>query len=226
MPLDQDLTEFTTASPQLVNYDFQDVAEGTGITLFYGFVAKDSTGSTYRLSRDILYSAQIEETTAVSTTGFHSFVKFLDKDFDLSAFNIPKSIRGTAYVRFTSSQDNTSGIAGDVKYIVRVRKYSGSTETDIASVESENIDWPINPAIEATFILPVTIPLTNFQKGDILRLTIEGWASSDGNPGTTTGNMTIGTDPQNRDGTVIIPSTDTTDNRTTQIKFWCPFDLE
>ena len=72
-----------------------------------------------------------------------------------------------------------------------------------------------------TMCVPIVIPQTHYKKGEILRLTIEGWIKKDG-AGTSLG--TVSFDPQNRDGTLITPSTDT--DVTTISTFHCPFRLD
>ena len=208
-------------------YDYNDIADGTGVVNLYGSVATDRVQDYYILSNKVLFSSQIEETTAFSVAGFNIWTDVVDKDFDLTPFNNTRSVYGTAYVRFSAYCTNASGIAGDYRFSITLKKWDGTTETDIASVTSAAQDLPTNPDQEQTFILPIDISsVATFTEGEQLRINVLGQVKSDGNPGTTIGELTFGTDPQNRDGSVIVPSGDSTGNKTTNLRVWIPFRID
>ena len=55
MPLDPDLTEFTTASPVIASFDSNDLASGRGIQKFQCGEVSDSSTNTFTLSDSTFY---------------------------------------------------------------------------------------------------------------------------------------------------------------------------
>lgn len=168
----------------LVNYDYQDVADGTGVIVLYGCVSEDSSAAAYFLTRQAFYSRSIETFTingAVTMT------------FDLTAFNISRIAKGTAY--FSAGYKQTAGGASTT-YSVQIKKWDGTTATNISSA----IVSPTLAAAEQRMIL-IPIPLTEtiIKVGEQLRMVVIATSND--------ANNAIGHDPQNRDGARVIPST-------------------
>jgi len=206
------------SEPQIASYSYTDIAEGTGVTVFYGVVSETSAGNGYHLTTDVnLYSSLIESDSAVTES--ESYVKLLDLDFDLSSFNLPKSIKGTAYVQSSVYVDTSAG-SGSGYIIAKVRKWDGTTETEIANAQSQTNTQGSGGGTEMVLV-PITIPETDFQSGETLRLTIEGWIKTDAGAANDA-HITVGHDPRNRDGTNITPSTD---DVLTQLILYMPFKL-
>lgn len=220
---------FQAQSNFIASYSYTDIAEGTGVQKFYLAVSEDSSGNDYNLLTQEVYSDEIELIEDGGYTASANFTKMQDIDFDLSAFNKPKTIGGTGYFTFSTGELTSCSAGQEVLYyfIFKVRKYSGTTESEIASAQSKEygFGYEASPTIRAeTAFFPITIPNTHFKRGDILRLTIEIWARGEPNVNGA-GTFTIGVDPQNRDGTYINPSTDDP-TTTTQCLFYCPFRFE
>lgn len=159
----------------IASYDYTDIAENTGIVKFYLYSSETSAGTTYHLSTNDVYSDDINRQFATAS----------DEDFDLSQFSLPKTIKGTGIANIAYRIDGASGSA----YIIcRVRKWDGSSETTLVSVQSPTI------AIgnQGVWNFPLVIPQTHFKKGDILRFTIEGYQNG-------AGVAEIGIDPKNRE---------------------------
>ncbi len=168
MPLDPKLQKFTTASPVIASFSFTDIADGTGVQIFYGFHTKVETTDSYHLTGKVIPSNDIQLSVGVSNA---SLTKVFDLDFDLSAFNLPKDIEGTAYASVPIRQGAGSGTTS-FYIIAKLRKWDGSSETEIASAQSETLT---SLDIEKNVLVPLTVPLTHFKAGETLRLTIEGW---------------------------------------------------
>ena len=223
MPLDPDLTEFTTASPFIVSYDYNDISEGTGIITFYGSSSYDTTnGQKYLLTRNQnIFSNNIA--LEVNGTACTAWTKHLDLDYDIK-FNTQKIVKGTGFV--TCCFATVAGAPAPNNYIIaKVRHYDGSTETDLVTSQTATVS---NSTKKNTRTLKVIIPRQVFAVGDILRLTIEVWGQRDGgNPNY----VSIGSDPKNRDWTSastftdINPSSDSPTS-TTQLVFQCPFETQ
>jgi len=205
----------------VVTYDFTDFSDGTGIVEYNGFAYENSGAATvYALSRstNTEFSTLIEQADLIPATG--SFTKLADLDFDAPVFNTPKILKGTSqlnicHVGASGGNDITTFI------LAKIRKWDGTTETEVVSGQSPDITTSTS-TIKKVQTVEMVVPSTHFKKGDTLRLTIEVWAKQVGGAGQLT---TIGHDPENRDATRIIPSTD--DPRTTtKLLFRAPFDLD
>ena len=199
MPLDPKLQKFTTASPAIASYDFVDILDGTGTIIFQGFTtdANDSI-----LSQSQPFSTLIER-SVTGTAG--AFAVIGTDNFDLTPFVLPQVIRGVAIVNISHHAIAT----GSSRFVIKIKK--GSTE--LASVTT---DSPGAGEVKQHCVT-LTIPKTNFEVGDVLRLTIISQANGAGSQ-----TLFYGTDPQNRDGANLIPSTDPI---TTKLEFHCPFEL-
>jgi len=205
MPLDQDLTAVTTTSPVLVSFDSTDFADGTQVVNFNGASTKQDTTITYILTRDAIYSNDIDTGSAAVTTA--NAIR-LDLDFDLSTFNLPKRIRGTAIVEASlSATKNATSMA--YYYIAKIKK----NDVVIGQAQSETNSVASDTKYET---MTVKIPITtiqNFKKSDILRLTMEVWAGT----ASGSGSVSLFHDPKNRTVATSL---------TTQLKVDVPFVLD
>ena len=173
-------------------YDYFDIAEGTGIVKLYLSTSEINTGLNYHLGRDTTYSSLIDSQSAITS----GMAKEIDLDFDLSPFNMPKSIKGVANAQATLKVYSATGTSACSAYIIfKVRKWDGSSETEIASAQSQTVVPPNGSSIWEIVNVPITITKTNFKKGETLRLTVEVWGAS----GADGGVIFVGHDPQNRD---------------------------
>ena len=207
----------------VLNYDFADIAEGTGIVLFYGYVDADATGNNYKFSTR-LFDSRLIESNDSGTWTTTAFVKDLDIDFDLGEQTVSRVIQGKATIETAWDFEKTAGgndIQGYIKYILK--RVRGGAETIIGTGQSETFSVMVTGTHDKRIVLiNIDVTKTSLKKGDMLRLTQEGWGRINV-VGNSTGKFTIVHDPLNRDGTVITP---TTDDRTTQLKVYMPFRIE
>lgn len=174
----------------LSSFDYFDIADGTGVEKFWLFASELTGGIDYHLNSEIVYSSLID-TQAVIPIG--ASAKLIDLDFDLTAFNLPRAIRGTAIFQITLKVDSSTGTAVTSGFIIaRIRK---GDDTEIASAQSQTIAPANNTNEWAILNIPIVIPKTGFKKGETLRLTIEAWGAATNAAGT----IFIGHDPRNRD---------------------------
>jgi hypothetical protein len=191
---------FTTASPINAVYNFTDVAEGTGVISLYLCRTTDSVGDDFILTSNSLKSADEARGSNRASAGSEANpTQDLDDDYDLTAFNSSRTIEGTAtlnipYVIGTSASSNTR--TGYL--IVKIRKWDGATETEIASVQSETVSQAAGTE-EGVFLMQVDVPRTHFSRGETLRITMEVWTQVAGSG--TTASLAYGTDPADRDFT-------------------------
>ena len=178
MPLDPKLQKFTTTSPVVATYSYTDIAEGTGIQTFQGFHHIETSTEKYGLTTQIPYSHFIW--TKANTSGAVS--KIIDVDFDLSPFNMPKSIKGTARFNVTvgGGTNATANTTADIYIIAKIRKWDGSSETEIANGQSGTVSLGGLQGIGYMdyFTLNFEVDIstrTDFAAGETLRVTIELW---------------------------------------------------
>jgi hypothetical protein len=213
--------DYNSQSSAITSYNYTDIADATGMRLFYGAAQTSSVSTTYFLSQNQIYSSAIE-LVPLSQITFGADGIVGTWDLDLTAFNANQILRGTAIfnICFAVTALVSTGNHHFGHIVAKLRKWDGVTIMELGSVTSATTG-----GTPAKTITCLTIPITQtpFKKGDVLRLTLEAWGHTDA--ATNTGMVTIGTDPMNRDGTYIKPSTDTPTS-TTQLKIWIPFNLD
>ena len=195
----------------IATFDAVDFGDGTGIRQFKLFTTTDSVGDDHHMGAQTLYSSLIDTRFVVTTET--PFTKVIDLDFDLSEFNLFKTLKGTATFQFSMLAKSGGAVNRQLEAyaIIQLRKWDGSTETDIVSGQTATLQPPANSGEDEAIInMSVTVPQTHFKRGETLRITVEGWAKTvdAGNPA---GEFFIGHDPQNRDSTFpsgIKPSVD------------------
>jgi hypothetical protein len=160
-----------TGENQLVNYNFVDIATGTGYANYY---AGTVSGANI-LSNIPFYSNTLNTDGGLLT---NAYVKEIDKDFDVK-FILPQNINGDAIVDIPCSfYDAGSGGVGSIFIIAKIRKWDGSIETEIAQGSSPvwTAATPMSYWNYNIRTVKIPIPMTHFKKGEYLRLTIEAWA--------------------------------------------------
>jgi hypothetical protein len=199
---------FQAFSNVLANYDFVDIASGTGYIKFYAGKTVDLA----LLSNFSYYANPSNSDSGTFTGGVSRIV--LDVDFDV-LLNRPLDLKGTAIVNVPFYYNSGGNVS--IWYLkILVRKWDGATETEVAS--NDSIGYSTSGAPYNGYQMTatdVTIPLTHYKKGETLRLTIQVW-------GYTTGGVNcqilISHDPAGRtwDGTGAVSS---------KLEFQCPVRL-
>ena len=213
---------FTTTTPVIATFDFTELASGTGIITLSAYSSETSGGLDYHLTSDTTQFSSTIETLVNQDAATVT----IDEDYDLPEFNESITLNGVATVSFTLviKADAAAGSTGVAT--VTIRKFDGTTETDLVSVTSPTIPNPSSTATtKELMVIPLTIPKTVFQKGDTLRLTIVAVGTR---AGSLSHRIYLGHDPRNRDSSDaggIVPSTDDPDTISSTI-FKVPFDID
>jgi hypothetical protein len=203
----------------IASYNYVDIASGTGFVIFYAHASEVAGGLDYHLNTESsIYSSLIE-----TDAGFGAPPQTIDLDFDLSSFNLPQTLEGEALVNFTITAHGGTGTTASSSAVVTIRKWDGTTETDIATATTPSVSSGVASLVKELMTIPITVPRTLFKKGETLRLNITVTITRTGGSNEVKG--TLGHDPRNRDGAVIIPSTDSPDT-ITQIAFHAPFKID
>jgi hypothetical protein len=176
---------FPYAREALVNYSWADVAAGTGFILYYGWASKLTAGTTYVLTPSTFIdtltgtsydSASREYFKSAGATGA-AFAKVIDLDFDTTTLQVPTTLRGQAVIRVGWGLEVDAANDAQAYVICRIRKWNGSSETEIASCTSSTTSITAGVDEKGTWTLVMDIPETNYKIGETIRLTIEGWAN-------------------------------------------------
>ncbi len=177
---------FTTVAPSIKSFDFRDIASGTGIIEFFAGNTVDKN----ILSDNSFYSKDIFQSSgnmAVSSDQIR-----LDIDFDV-LMNATTTIEGTIVVNVPIAA-RRSGATTTAHVVIKLRKWDGTTETEIASNTSSVLS---NNSAGVKYLMTatdLTIPRTTINVGETLRLTIELWGSGEATPSS----VEFAHDPKNR----------------------------
>jgi hypothetical protein len=170
---------------ELISYNYDDIADGTGYVTYYGALANDGTPIT--TTTPTVNSEWIKSVIQqnVSTT----LTQYFDYDFDIT-FNLPKNVKGDILVNVPLGIAAASASQLDFSFraIVKAYHYDGSTETQLGStatgilydasgLQNDNADDERASAVALLTISQSTIQ--HFKKGEILRITVEGWYKCD-----------------------------------------------
>ena len=177
---------YETGGRALANYDYSDLASGVGYQTFYGLAVNEglSGALSYILSENVRPTTQIGDSETASVVTIHTSGAFInaesdpadsfDIDFDLSAFNLSRTLKGTAIAQIPWGQNYTPSGALSGAIICSIRKWDGATETDIASAAvQKRINTSGTQYILSTLEIPITEAWT-FSDGEVLRVTVEG----------------------------------------------------
>ena len=203
------------AEAAIASYDWTDIASGEGIIVFYGASSTDNTTLTYYMIKNEIYSDTSSTAGAGTGTGTE---KALDLDFDMSSFNSPRTVKGKLRcVVPLQIGITTSANKGGIAYaILKVRKWDGTTETEITSNTKSRNSLPAGSTATTFDVVSfeLEVPQTNFKIGEVLRLTVEIWVTGQGANGTA---VSLYHDPKNRGVTAAI--------LTQQLEFQVPFKI-
>ena len=168
-----------------INFDWIDIASATGYVVFDGVNAPNSSGAKYTLidsskaASSIVGTVSTSPTLTIQSSTWSIFrgsgsggspANVMDIDFDLSPFQLPRTIEGEGYVKISLVGDAATN-QNVVIITAKLRKWDGSTETEIIS-ETSPTEESLSTNEEISHTLNLTIPQTHFKQGEQLRLTI------------------------------------------------------
>lgn len=195
MPLDPDLTDFSTASPVIASFPAVDLASGQSIVRYNGFTSISDTTKDYHIANFSPFSNNVD-TGSVNSSSV-TFVKLLDLDFDLTPNNLARTINGDIICQLGFGASGNSFTF----YIIKVRTWDGVTEVEVANSQTLTHQstgaWSFSTST-------IKIPVSNLliKKRMLLRITAEGWFKT-----SSSGETALAHSPNNRDGTNLIVGT-------------------
>lgn len=187
----------------LATFNYDDIISGTGIVVFYGGLA-GSAGTGYLSSTTFYANPNTTTGSFGAGDGFTgSYTTLFDIDFDV-VMNKQVILRGLAIMNVPVSSSREMYL----KATAKVRKWDGSTETELDSGAS--IEQLTTAAVTSYWMLAPVVDISQaiIRNGETLRVTIE-IAYKKINAGDS-GNVGFAHDPKNRttnwDATGAVPS--------------------
>lgn len=189
------------AAPVIASYDWVDIATGTGYREYYGgmlAVSSSAIASTalYLLSNNIFPSNKVSTIGWYSSTGGgEGYVKQQDLDFDVT-FKLPQIVKGKGIFIIPHGTYSTQAGKNFRNYIhVKVRKWDGTTETEIAAA-SGGIIYTKSAPCQHQSAIEIELPRRIFKADETLRVTIEHYMYFV--QAATQASFAIGHDPKDR----------------------------
>src|SRR3990167_9378636 len=105
-------------SAAIASFNYTDIAEGTGVVLFYGATHKEVSTTSYFLTTNTPYSNDVITSGAILQSA--NWTEVINKNFDVR-FNRPQNIKGYAYLSLSLGGYASAG-AGSLQI-----KVSGAT---------------------------------------------------------------------------------------------------
>lgn len=185
-------------SNRITSFSSTDVATGKGYVTFYA----GQTNGTPSLGLSLLqfYGDNVTSKTATFVSSvLPTFTKRIDRDYDID-FKQTTIVEGLCFVNVPNGVQNgdSSGQNHQHYVFVRLRKWDGTTETEIASAQGRthaNGSMAVNAEADTIDALSFTISSTKINAGESLRLTVEVWHHAGG---AVNAKVFIGQDPKNR----------------------------
>lgn len=213
----------TPATPAVASYSYTDLAAGTGYVTYY--LADTQSGGILMTSSD--YSNHITSSGETASGGFEICV---DRDFDLK-FQKPQTIKGKALATFTQGVYVTGADTFHTQAFIHIRKWDGTTETNIASGASDIFVSDTGAGTHSrTECVEIQVPRTHFKRDDYLRVSVVSYGKQVS--GTGPEQCGFGHDPADRNASTtfdycsgsavkLIEDTDTT-----TFKINVPFEID
>jgi len=178
MPLNQS-SIFPAGKQTNIVFNWADTQNATGYIIFDGVGGVDSVGIDYFLIPSATVNSlasdnSIKEYNSAQTTFADGLTKGIDLDFNTSEYQLPQTLKGLAYIRAEWKTQAYSANATSY-VIIKVRKWNGVAETEIASVQSATMTTATNSTTSYGALLQLTIPKTIIKKGEQIRITAEVW---------------------------------------------------
>lgn len=160
------------------SYDFIDTLTGSGVAQLYLSDTEDDTGQGFIALGHATDSNSKFTHFNGNTSGWE---KVKDQDFDL---RVVKSLflKGSALLNFTTWLDAFQSPAAQMYLKIKIRKWNGTTETEIADVQTKT---QTAVATDNWFReqVQLDVPKTYIGNGEFLRITVEMWFNETNNRG-------------------------------------------
>jgi len=152
MPLTQDLTKFTTASQQIVTYNYTDFIQNIGYLKFYGMSTEDDTSTDYLLMSIAMSSA----TKYIANFGAGTTTLDFEIDFKNNANIEGAAIVNAKWIVVKTANPYTAML--DISILKNSTVIGTVGLTDVTTEQDERI------------VVKIPVTKTHFSIGDTLKL--------------------------------------------------------
>ena len=156
---------YRTGGDVQVNYDFADVVSGTGFLTLYPHGASEGATptDTFQLVRHTMAANPSQQS---ANTNSSSYTKLVDIDFDY-ILDHPITLSGKclAYLPHAGNSDGQC----DRYILARIRKWDGTTETEIAHSRGPEMSTGSGWSYSSSQVV-IEIPETHFKNGSTFGL--------------------------------------------------------
>lgn len=166
---------FPPSRELLMNVDWSDVSNQTGFVLYNYFEVSDSTGN-YNLLTKSGIDRGLSRTFTSGSLDVTTLTKALDVDFDVAPFKLPQLIDGKLLVATLRTVTGVTTGNVDSFNVIKVRKWDGSAETEIASAQGATTTRSSDGSADT--VIAVDVNKAHFKIGEQLRITVEIWGDS------------------------------------------------
>ena len=155
---------FSTSGPAIASYNFADIISGTGyFNLYLGKTEDSNVISSLTFYSDSIWTQATIDSVTVT--------KAVDLDFDVT-IQKTTTFEGPAIVNLpTKFRFGNGAYAGSGYHKVILKK----ADVEIVSYQFDTTDGN-DVTVYKMEAAKLTVPLTTFKRGDVLRVTVEGWA--------------------------------------------------
>lgn len=193
-----------TGGQPIANYNYQDIADGTGVQTFY--LAASSFSKIFKLvGNTVIYS---DTPVTVSDPGGTANVLSASASF-ATTFNLPKNLRGTVICNIGHGINTTGATVESYPYVT-LKKISNGIATTLGAASGAVVTRGSTGVISAVAMIPFEVPLTHFKKGDQLVLKVDHYGNRSNS---NLVGIYLGHDPQARDLDGVFASTSTSASR-------------
>ena len=144
----------------ITTFDFTDVASGLGFEVFYPKTNEDSGGVNFYLSPLTLTSTIDQTQTQVGSV--------TTLNFDTSVFNLPRTVKGTAYCVFKLGITSLTGTSTASAQLFKVL-----ADDSTVNLSSEITTRDMFQTSVADYVVELPLTQTTVKKGEKIRLAIK-----------------------------------------------------
>jgi hypothetical protein len=160
--------KYPTLSPKVVTFDYDDIADGTGTIIFYPFFARNAA-EIYRMDNRVFKSDTIGTALA-----FGAKTTIMEKTFTTKAFNLPRTLKGTAYLKLpVAAYPKYSDNVLDIEPTITLYTYDGSTATQIVTISPLKYTTAEGIGFDGEMIIEIIVPETLIPLGWYVQMKVK-----------------------------------------------------
>lgn len=149
----------------VASYEWADIMDGTGVIDFDGYSTTSASATARWCSPNVLGTSLKYWGGFLNTSGTETI------NFDSSAVNTPRTIRGNAKVRYTMALYNNTSGTFTIQTTFSIVRLRGAVETTLGTTIGPTLTNSVDDTgVHDTYFLDIALTETSFAIGDILRI--------------------------------------------------------